>query len=190
MLTDAPAYAMCTVIEDLSGKGPRFTVGLKAHRSLAAAVEKSATEALRARYSVRLGMNETEITDVQSIGHYDRVPYWTREENAKKLEFLISGGMKDVEPQPWDNDSEASHLARIVEWLQKNNIEAVSVPLTHSKLNVSDLHIEMVVIPKLHALHLYERDLALGGERWRTVPKLFGIQPRPEMFTAEPHPFT
>lgn len=190
MLTDAPAHAICTVIEDISGKGPRFTVGLKAHRSLAVAIEKSATEALRARYGVRLGIYaEEKIDTVQEIGHYGRVVYWAREENAKKLEFLIRGEVKAIEPKPWDSDSEAAHLARIVEWLRQNDMEAVSVPLTHSKKNVSTLHIEMVVIPKLHALHLFERDLALGGERWQTIPKLFGMKPRSEMFTAEPHPF-
>jgi ribosomal protein S12 methylthiotransferase accessory factor len=189
MLTDAPTHAILTVIEDMSGKGPRFTVGLKAHRSLVVAVEKSATEALRARYAVRRGKGETTPTDVQEVGHYDRVPYWAREENAKKLEFLIRGEIKVAEPKVWDNDSEESHHKRIVSWLKENNMEAVSAPLTHSKKNVSNLHIEMVVIPKLHALHLYERDLALGGERWQSVPKMFGIQPCKEMFTAEPHPF-
>lgn len=189
MLTDAPAHVICTVIEDISGKGPRFTVGLKAHRLLAVAVEKSATEALRARYGVRLKIDEVKANTVQEIGHYERVLYWAREENAKKLEFLVSGEIKTVEPKPWDNDSETSHLQRIVKWLQENNMEAVSVPLTHSKKNVSKLHIEMVVIPKLHALHLFERDLALGGERWQTIPKQFGVEPRTEMFTAEPHPF-
>ncbi|MBY0293951.1 YcaO-like family protein [Patescibacteria group bacterium] len=188
MLTDAPTYAMATVIEDMSGKGPRFTIGLKAHRSLVVAIEKSATEAMRARYAARL--TDYEIPDaVSKVGHYDRVPYWAREGNAKKLEFLISGEMKVIEPQPWDNDSEESHYERIIEWLRSNDMEAVSVPLTHSKKNVSKFHIEMVVIPKLHALHLSERDLAFGGERWQSVPKMFGVQPRKEMFTAEPHPF-
>lgn len=190
MLTDAPAHAICTVIEDVSGKGPRFTVGLKAHRSLAVAIEKSATEALRARYAVRLSKAETEIKDITSVGHYDRVPYWAQEGNAKKLEFLIAGEMKAIEAKPWDTDSEESHYKRVVSWLKESSMEVVSVPLTYSKKNVSDLHIEMVVIPTLHALHLYERDLALGGQRWQSVPKMYGIQARKEMFTAEPHPFS
>ena len=51
--TDAPAPVVCVVVTDETSAGPGVTVGLKAHRALAAAVKGAGLEALRIRQTVR-----------------------------------------------------------------------------------------------------------------------------------------
>jgi ribosomal protein S12 methylthiotransferase accessory factor len=192
MLTDAPTHTICTVVEDVSGHAPRFTIGLKAHRSITRAIEKSSLEALRARRSVRMSVQQDgELLEEfdKPTGHRDRLLYWAKEENARELEFLIRGELMSLQPKPWDNDSEEEHLKRILAWCKQENIDCVSISLTHSQKNLSTFFIEMVAMPQLQPTHLFDKDMTLGGERWRTVPQKFGFQHRSEMFSERPHPF-
>jgi len=189
LLTDAPTHALCAVVEDTSGQAPRFSVGLKAHRLLPHALEKAVGEALRARAPMRSASPEAAHKDVHDIGHYDRLDYWAAPDNAHKLEFLVAGETRPVEQKPWESDTEEQHYARMVAWLRLAGMECVSVPLTRSRKNVSGLHIEMTLIPALQPVHLSEKALVLGGERWHRVPEMFGFEARDEMFTSEPHPF-
>ncbi len=193
MMTDAPTHAMCVVVEDPTGHAPRFIVGLKAHRSMVKAVESALLEALRIRrtyrnYSKHDGAWDKN-TSVEKIGHVDRVYYWGESENAQHLEFLIAG-----EEQPyqfdaaWEYDSIEQHLEKIVSWCKEKNFECVSVPLTRSKANPTDWHIEMVIIPELQPIHLHEKFAHTGGARLREVPASFGYPTR-EPFLDRPHPF-
>ncbi len=192
LITDAPTYAIMAVIEDMSSHAPRFSVGLKAHRSLAFAIEKSTIEAMRGhragRRFVAKGAWDASMS-VKDIGHFDRVHYWSLEQNERKLEFLTQGEIRNLPTQAWETDTIEHHLERVVEWCLSEGYECVSVPLTHSRKNPTSLHIEVVAIPELQQTHLLEKDIMLGGKRWREVPQRFGITPRAEIFTAEPHPF-
>lgn len=193
LLTDAPTHAVCVVIEDESGHAPRFSFGLRAHQSLARAAEKAMTEALRARFGHRrledMGKKWDASTPPDKVGHYDRIRYWGVPENAKKLEFLISGEEIDARPAKWENDTSEEYLERIVDWCRKSGYECVSVSLGTSKKNCTPWFIEMMVIPELQAPYLEERFQAFGGERWKSVPQKFDITPREEPYADEPHPF-
>jgi len=193
LLTDAPAHAVCVVLEDQSGQAPRFAVGLKAHRSLTNAIEKGIVEALRARRWHRHQTNDGKRwslgTSPSEVGHFDRVLYWGVAAHAKKLEFMIAGEEKDVVPAAWESDTSEQHLQRITDWCRGSGYECVSVSLGTSKKNPTPWSIEMVVIPELQPTYLEEKSQQLGGERWKSVPQHFGITPRSAPFSDEPHPF-
>lgn len=192
LATDAPTYAICAVLEDQSGVGPKYTIGLKAHRSLVTAVEKAVLEALRPRIGIRARARtgaSAVPTSKGEIGHYDRLEYWSTPAHADKLAFLIRGKETARLSAPWDTDSEAAHLDRIVSWCRDTGLEYVSVPLTHSKKNPTSFHVEIAIIPELQPIHLAERLFMHGGSRWKTVPMKLGLTPRATMFVDEPHPF-
>jgi ribosomal protein S12 methylthiotransferase accessory factor len=193
LLTDAPTHAVCVIVEDESGHVPRFSFGMKAHRSLTYAVEKATTEALRARFSCRrqdiAGKRWDHSVPKSEVGHYDRILYWGLPENANKLEVLLRGKEVDVPLAEWENDTPEEHLKRIVSWCRDSGYECVSVSLGASKKNPTTWSIEMVVIPELQPMHLGEKFQQLGGERWKSVPRHFGMTPRAELFIDEPHPF-
>lgn len=193
MLTDAPTYAMCTVLEDLTGNAPRFTLGLKAHRQLAQSIEGSLLEALRARRSYRLGVVHqntwTPETPVEKIGHIERLYYWAHGDNAHGLEFLIAGKEQDAPTEPWEYDTSEQHLARIIEWCRKNDFECVSVSLSRSAVNPTPWHVEMIVMPDLQPTYLLEWRRQLGGSRLRTLPEQLGYSARAEPFVDAPHPY-
>lgn len=193
LLTDAPAHAVCVILEDESGHVPRFSFGMKAHRSLTHAVERATTEALRARFSCRrqdlAGKRWDPSVSKSEVGHYDRILYWGAPENAKKLEVLLQGKEIEVPLAEWENDTPDEHLQRIVSWCRDSGYECVSVSLGTSKKNPTPWSIEMVVIPELQPMHLSEKFQQLGGERWKSVPQHFDITPREKPFTDEPHPF-
>ena len=59
LVTDAPADVVCVVVEDMTEHGPRFSVGLKAHRDINRCIEGALMEALRSRQNAR-GYREEE----------------------------------------------------------------------------------------------------------------------------------
>lgn len=193
MITDAPTHAICAVVEDTTGNQPRFTVGLKAHRSLATAIEKATTEALRARrgYRGRAARNETidPTTPVEQIQHHGRVDYWAHPAHAEQLEFLIRGEKRAPVSAAWDVDSIEQHLHRIVAWCRSAGYEYASVPLTGSAKNPTTMHVEMTVIPELQPLYVMESHRMFGGTRLREIPEAFGYAPRDTLFSDAPHPF-
>lgn len=192
MPTDAPTHAVLVVVEDESGHAPRFATGLAAHRSLARAVEKALLEALRAREVLRRRsgtLAETASPKGGDLVHGEHGLYFARPEHAAKLAFLIAGPIREQMPSPWEDDTDAAHLARILVWCREGGLECVAFPLTRSKRNPTALHVEFVVMPALNPMHLDERERMTGGARWRTVPEKLGLAGRTEPFTAEPHPF-
>jgi len=189
LMTDAPAHAVCVVLEDESGLPPRYAFGLKAHRSLSAAIEGALIEALRVRRGtrVRLG-NPDRPPRPQTIGHYDRHEYWSEGENHEKLAFFTKGRLATETAAPWEHDSPEEHWRRILSWCRERGYECFSVPLTRSRMNVTPWHIEMVVIPELQPIHYSENLPHIGGARLAEIPTRFGYTPCAP-FTAEPHPF-
>ncbi len=193
LLTDAPTHAVAVVLEDLTGHAPRFTIGLRAHRSLASAVLKAAGEAFRARRGHRFWSRENTwdtATPARKVGHRDRLYYWGVPENAKRLEFLISGPESEIEDAVWEHDTPEEQLDRIVAWCREKELECVAVSLGTSATNPTPLHIEMVVMPDLQWTYLSETTQAFGGNRWREIPQLFGYTARTTPFSDEPHPFS
>jgi ribosomal protein S12 methylthiotransferase accessory factor len=194
LLTDAPTHAVCAIIEDESDVEPRFTVGLKAHRSLSFAIQKAMTEALRARQGYRHYIANGNRWDpkipVEDVGHRDRLYYWGLPEHAKKLEFLIAGKEQMVPGQEWDNDTPEQQLQRVIAWCRSKGFECVAVSLGNSRRNPTSLFIEMVLIPELQPTYLLEKYRAFGGNRWREIPKQFGYPVREKPFSDTPHPFS
>lgn len=194
LLTDAPTHAIAVLMEDTSGSVPRFTIGLKAHRSLPFAIQKAMTEALRARFFCRTWFEAGNAWDMStpthSIGHLDRLFYWSVPEHAKKLEFMIGGPEIEATAVEWDNDDEEAHLRRIIDWCAKKNYECISVSLGHSSKNPTPWHIEMVVMPQLQPTYLAESLQAFGATRWSDVPKAYGMSPLKKPFGERPHPFS
>lgn len=194
LLTDAPTHAVAVVMEDMSGHAPRFTIGLRAHRSLTAAIQKAMTEALRARRGCRMWLDAGNIWDVSvpvsKIGHRERLFYWSVPAHAQKLEFLIQGPEVEVEQAAWENDNDEGHLQRIVEWCAKKEYECVAVSLGGSAKNPTPLFIEMVVIPELQPAYLTESTRAFGGKRLHDVPAAYGYTPLKMPFAERPHPFS
>ncbi|MCE9541248.1 YcaO-like family protein [Candidatus Kaiserbacteria bacterium] len=192
MLTDAPTHAICVVLEDETDTAPRFTVGLKAHRSIRYAIEKAITEALRSRRGYRVfaasGKKWDDSTPASDVGHRERLYYWGV--HAEEMRFMVTGKKIDAPSTPWDEDSEEEHLRRIATWCRDSQLECVSVSLGHSKKNPTDLHIEMVLMPELQPTYLFEQHRSFGGARWKTVPEKFGIASRSKPFDTHPHPFS
>ena len=192
MITDAPTHAICVVVEDHSGSKPRFTVGLRAHNKLALCIEKALLEALRARIhyrstvSARLLDSKTPITQ---ITHGQRVAYWAFEKHASHLQFLITGTQIDAEINPWEQDTDKEHLARLLNWCRGRQYECVSVSLSTPKNNPLAWHVEKIIVPDLQPLHLEEKNRVLTGKRLADIPATRGFVPRSEPFIAMPHPF-
>ncbi|OGG80300.1 hypothetical protein A3A39_03460 [Candidatus Kaiserbacteria bacterium RIFCSPLOWO2_01_FULL_54_13] len=195
LITDAPAHAVCAVVEDPTGHAPRFAVGLKAHRNLAHAVEEAILEALRGRRGARSmqknpPQNWRPEKTTPEIGHRDRLLYWMQGEQHKELEFLVAGPVETPAEATWESDTSEEHLSRIVNWCKKKRYEFASVDLGRSKRNPLPWSIEMVVIPELHPMHQNERFQYLDSARLREVPALFGYDARTEAFSVHPQPFS
>ena len=192
MLTDAPTHAVCAMLEDESGVGPRFVCGLKAHRSLPHAAERAILEALRARRFTRdsdPSKHYDASKSVDYIGHRGRVYYWWDPEHAKHLEFMIAGEEKDIEEAAWEGDSIEENLERAVGWCRERKYECAAFSFGTSKMNPTPWHVEMVVMPEIQPTHLSESLRHLGGERLKSVPRQFGYTPRETPFIERPHPF-
>lgn len=196
LLTDAPTYVASVILEDMSGSAPRFTIGNKAGPNLASCVEHALFEALGARTTYRLfflSKNWQEKwkpkTPAEQIGHIDRLYWWSEGDHARGLEFLIAGEEAHAAEAEWEHDADEIHGARIVEWCRAVGYECVSVSLGTSKSNPTPLSVEMVVIPQLQPLHLFENQQALSGARMKEIPQMFGYTPRQKSFSESPHPF-
>lgn len=189
--TDAPAYAVCGVIQDQTGNLPAITVGLKADSNLAKAACGALYEALRIRIMIRDRLKRPQKFPTplkEDITHLERLEYWARPGYEKKLSFLLDGDT--VHPsEPWDKDDEHELWKRILRWCRENKYECASVDLGASRKNVSPWHVQMVVIPELIPLHLNERYPYLDDTRRISVATQFGYTPLANAFNDEPHPF-
>ena len=193
MLTDAPTYAVCVVVEDTTGNVPKVMIGMRADKNLAYATEKALLEALRIRITAR-SMQERPPEDwspakkALDIGHMDRLLYWMTDNRSERLRFLTQGPVQHF-AEPWEQDSDVEHLERIVGWARAKGYEFASVAMTHAKSNVTPWHIEKVIVPELQQIYLHERTRNLGGKRLSEIPTLFGYTARAEPYLDDPHPF-
>jgi ribosomal protein S12 methylthiotransferase accessory factor len=193
MPTDAPTHAIAVVLEDTSSVAPKYAIGLRAHQSLTYATKKALTEALRARRGYRSWAKDNRwdaATPVSRVGHRDRLYYWGMPEYAERLDFLVAGQEALPVGAEWEADTDREHRLRLVTWCAKRGYECISVPLTTSRANPTDLHIEMMVIPELQPMYLSESTRTFGGTRWQEVARACGYTARNEPFADAPHPFT
>ncbi len=192
LVSDAPTYALCAVLEDMSGIAPRFSFGLKANQNPAKAAEGAILEALRAHRGIRGTWAKKDFNPqipVREIGHYERLQYWTYGKNHENLEFFIKGPQVPRKKEVFENDSPEEHLTRIVEWCKSKSYSLATVSFTHSKRNFSPWHIEASVIPEIQPAHLVERYPTSFGKRVAEVPRALGLTPRSEPYLDAPHPF-
>jgi len=191
--TDAPAYAVCIMLEDTTGTLPRFSVGLNAHKNPVEAVEGAVLEALRMHQSARRQKlspqnNWDPATKAADITHYNRLVYWAEAGRADKLTFLIQGAVQPLKKEVWETDTNEEHFARIVSWCREKNYELTSVDFNTAPANVPNWHIEFVVIPELQPIYFNEKLPQTGGKRLQDIPRQFGYKPRTP-YIDEPHPF-
>lgn len=191
--TDAPAYAVCVMLEDTTGTLPRFSLGLKAHRNPVYAVEKAILEALRMHQTARKQKLSPQnkwdpATKATDITHYDRLLYWAEPGRSDRLAFLIQGDILPLKKEAWEIDTEEEHFARIVNWCREKNYELASVDFSAAPANVPNWYIEFVVIPELQSTYFNEKLPQTGGKRLRDIPLQFGYKPR-KPYTTDPHPF-
>ncbi len=191
MPTDAPAYAICVVLEDETGNIPRLTVGLSANTKFPEACEKALTEAIRARPRTRLQIKDDKTTDAaKDVGHHGRLAYWARNDQNEKLRFLLKGDVTSVPREPWDSETPEEAFERLLVWARSQQYEVASVPFTKSKANVTPWHVEMVVMPQMQPLYFNEKFPCIGGSRLRSVPHQLGYKTPSSFYLEEPHPFT
>lgn len=191
--TDAPAYAVCAVLEDTTGMLPRFSVGLKTNRDPALAVEGALLEALRAHLGTRQRKMSSQSNwdpDMKAVDilQYGRLLYWAEGNRGDRLAFLIKGETRPLTKETWESDTDEEHFARIVAWCRERDYELASVSFTGAAANIPSWHIELVVIPEMQPLHYNEKFPYLGGKRLRDIPRQFGYAPR-EPYLDDPHPF-
>lgn len=191
--TDAPAYAVCTILEDTTGTLPRFSVGLKANRDPACAAEGAILEALRAHLGTRtrkLSPQDTwdPKTKTADIVQYERLMYWAEGTRGDHLAFLTKGDIQPLAREVWESDTDEEHFARIVQWCEKQGYELVSVSFMDAEANIPGWHIEFVVIPEMQPLYYNEKFPCLGGKRLHDIPKQFGYALR-KPYLDDPHPF-
>lgn len=195
MVTDAPTFAIMVVLEDCSRSVPHYHIGLNAHYDFSKVVEGALLEALRAVQNYQQfflsGKNWDPKTPVEKIDHQGRSLYWGEPDNASGLKFLIEGPLVDLDRSvPWFSDDDDTHMVRLLDWCRINNYACVSVPLTKSKKNTTNLHVEVVVVPDLYPVYLHESRQHRGScSRLREVPLRLGYTPRAEPYFAKPHPF-
>ncbi|MFZ2886931.1 MAG: YcaO-like family protein [Minisyncoccia bacterium] len=190
LITDAPTYAVMTILEDHSGHAPRFAFGIKANASPAQAAAGALFEALRGRRGARRFIKAGIPTPKRErVGHIDRVLYWADSARAELLAFLIAGEVME-HSEEWRNESEAAHYARLIAWIHSRGYRAVSVPYTQSAKNLTPWHVEFIAVPELQPIYFNEQEPHIGGVRLTEVPRLLGYTPRTEPYTEHPHPFS
>lgn len=192
LITDAPTYVMCAVVEDELSGFPRVTVGFSAHRSAATALESAIMEGIRSRSVARAHPEKIAAAaemEPQELKLEDRVAYWCTPERASLLDFLTAGPMVELDMDvSWHADTEAAHLTRILDWLRASDYECLAVDLGRSSANPLPWSVHMVLIPELQPMHLRETHQYLGGDRLRNIPIRYGYAARDPLFTEEPHP--
>lgn len=187
--TDAPAHVICAIVTD-GAQMPPFSLGVKAHRDPAEALEGALHEALRGRIAMRRNVDiEAQRTmKAEDVRLEHRLGYWFSEDRAARAAFTYAGSIKPFNHKEFEADTAQEHLTRIVDWARNKQYDVIDVDLSHSKKNPLLLKIHMTVIPQLQPMHLSEKYQYLGGERLREIPEQYGFAPRSPLFTEEPHP--
>ncbi len=191
LITDAPAYAVCAVVEDTRSNAVAYSLGLKADQDIAHAAEGALLEALRAGHSARVRIRRGEKMEKtgREIQHTDRLLYWADPSRASKLAFLVAGATAPMPHERWDTYTTEQQWHEIVAWCRSCNYELASVPLSTRENTPLPWHVEMVVVPELQPMHQDERYACLGGRRLRSIPDMHGYRPRESAYDTEPHPF-
>jgi len=186
LITDAPTHAIAIILEDITGNAPRFATGLKAHYSLDAAMTGALLEALRARVNSRL---DSEASGTREDAHRARLRYWRNVDQAKELEWMLSGRTSPITEFPWSHDDENSHFERLLAWCRTQQYECIAVPLGISRKNVTRRFVEMMIIPQLLPLPIHEKDFSTSNPRLVEIPRHSGHPARTQAFNHVPHPF-
>lgn len=187
--TDAPTHVLCAMVTD-AAELPPFTLGVKAHRDPAEALEGALHEALRGRVAMRRNIDAEAQRSMKAedVRLEHRLGYWFRPDRAERAKFAYAGPLQEFVHHEFENDSARDHIVRIIDWARRKGYEIIDVDLSHSKKNPLLLKIHMIVIPQLQPMHLSEKFQYLGGDRLKEIPEAFGYTARSPLFTDEPHP--
>jgi hypothetical protein len=108
LVTEAPAYAVCVVVRDLTGHEPITTGGLYAGQSPAYAAERALLNALRARLAVRTQSftpSEGELTSAD--------------------ELVVRKTALEIATAAWHNEQEQDYTRRLSTWLGTHRFTAM-----------------------------------------------------------------
>ncbi|MBI2048200.1 MAG: YcaO-like family protein [Parcubacteria group bacterium] len=190
--TDFPVFVTLALVVDHTGKGPAASVGASADFNIKTCILDALSEPL----SVRMAKKETwkEPLNLDRIGREGRILYYTKKENAHKLDFLIHGKKinvnlkKDSAPKSTSMRYSKEQLAILVNELRLKNLETCYINLTTKETGRLDIHTAFVIIPELQPMHLDEEIPYFGGKRLKEVPLKLGYTPAKEL-NKDPHPF-
>ena len=172
--TEFPVNAFLAVITDPTGKGPSVSVGASCGFDEFECIEHALSEALVARYYVKDKINSS--IDPHTFNFHERMVYWSKPENADKLNFLF-GGKKKVFSQtsekivPTDLDEK---LQLLLTTFKQNKYELCFLESSIPAVAQLGLRSVIVCAPDMQPMHMDESIPCFGGERMRTVPQKLG----------------
>ncbi len=194
-----PAFAV--VVEDSSGKSPKYSLGGGCQADPSRALYRALEEAwsvyywIRAYRQVEFNIDEKTYSPfVSPVSQENRLSLWANPEMARHYQFFISGKeipfseMNFVFPRKFSSGKE--ELKEAVSRMESfgDGYEVYYYKASHPILNELAYFSAQVVVPKLVPLYLYEQNAPLGAKRLKEVPVKLGFAAAKE-FNMWPHPF-
>ncbi len=190
--TDFPVHINFAIIVDRTGLGPALTVGAGASFDFKTSFLAGVSEALTVRYSLKKKFRR-EI-DLKNIDREERLIYWTRPENLKKIDFFFKGNNVkiNIERNFYEVEKGKDYYREKLDILSKDlkrkHYETCYIELSGKKIKKLGFRCVNVVIPELQPMHLKESIPYFGGKRLKEIPLKFGYQAA-DVLNQEPHPF-
>lgn len=180
--TDMPVHVICAVIRDNRG-GPSLVVAAKANYIIETAIHGAIMEGLATWTLARSSGAYLRPISLEKMSISERIGYWAKPENAKKLSWLSSG---DLIGSP--KSMPILNLRSLAMAVKKNGCTAVAIEMSPPLLREINMHAVVVVSPELQPLSMQRDTLYDGGIRLESIPNKFGFTPARNTPLAS-HPF-
>src|SRR6185436_18061323 len=125
-----------------------------------------------------------ENLNLNTENQLERLAFWAKKENAKKLDWLSEGKVVSMPEEVYEVQN-ARNLAQIAE---KKGCGVGAVLMSPPALQKLGIWSVCVVSAELQPLNLHGQLQYLGGKRLTSVPKLLGY-PIATAAPSYPHPF-
>lgn len=184
--TDFPVRVVLGVLVDKTGLGPAVVVGGCASFDDYTSIKHALSEALAVRYSLK-GV-PGEAVALTHLGRKERLVYWARTENMRKLDFMLQGNEMTHAHFGEDSQSPAEKLQLLLKVCREKKYEVACTEMTPPRLRALGFRSVSMIMPDMQPLHLDESLPYLGGARLTEVPPLLGYKTA-KTFNTTPHPF-